>query len=99
MENICKAVMCNTQNYFSEVQIEAIKEAIKRLPEDQQKGLHLKYTRQLSIKEISLQLGVSITTSYSKINRALFILRNEFNPGAYENMYQILYPETGKPTA
>jgi len=98
MKNICKAVICDSQCSFSEELIRAIEEAIQKLPADQQKVLHLRYTKQLPVKEISIKLNLSVTTTYNRLHRAVFILRNQFNPSVYENMYRILYPETGKPS-
>jgi DNA-directed RNA polymerase specialized sigma24 family protein len=97
MKNICQAVFCGSQRSFSVEEIRALKEVIAMLPMDQQLSLHLRYTQQLPVKEVAKKLNLSITTTYNKINRAIFILKNQFNPSVYENMYRILYPETGKP--
>lgn len=75
----------------------ALKDAISKLPKKEQDVLYWRYTKQLPVSEISKKLGCSLTTIYLRLNRALFILRNELNPFAYESMYRILYPETGRP--
>lgn len=96
--NICQVVIGDKRNLFSEVEIENLKMAILKLPEDQQTVLDLHYIQRLSIKTIATELQCSVTTTYSKLNKALFTLKNEFNPSVYERMYSILYPGTGRPT-
>lgn len=77
--------------------MEAFQKAINELPPDQQKILHLHYNLRVPVREISSQLKLSNTTTYNKLHKALFILRNEFNPSVYDGMYKILYPITGRP--
>lgn len=72
-------------------QKKAIFQAFTKLPEDQRNVLKLYYEKQLSIKEIALQLNYSTTTIYHKHYRALHTLKLKFNPGAFSKINQILY--------
>ena len=98
MKTLLEAIYSDGEIIGSVEPSKALKDAVLRLPLDQQKVLTLYYARQVPIKEISIALRCSVTTTYNKLNRALFVLRNELNPAAYEKMYSILYPGTGKPT-
>lgn len=99
MNEIYKAISDNSEMVTSPRQKKALQQAITSLPDDQQKVLFLYYTRQMPVKEISAKLQCSVTTTYTKLNTALFTLKNKFNPAAFEKAYRILYPETGKPVS
>ncbi len=99
MKTLPEAIFPDYGKFESDERTKALWAAVEGLPEGQQKVLHLHYSRQLPVREISRQLNCSTTTTYHILNRALFALRNEFNPGAYEKMYSILYPGTGRPGA
>lgn len=90
-----KKIFCAVTNYNTDFkspeQKKAFLKAISLLPEDQQKVLQLYYEKQLSIKEIALQLDYSCTTIYNKHYRALYALRLEFNPEAFAKINHILY--------
>jgi len=97
MKTLLQSVFDSTDKLESQAKEKALQEAISKLPEDQRKILTLYYSNHIPIREISVEMGCSVTTTYSKLNRALFTLRNMFNPGVYKKMYDILYPETGRP--
>lgn len=98
MKTLAEAISSKKEKFRSEKEIKGLQAAIKDLPEDEQKVLFLHFTSQLPVSEISKLLNCSQTTTYNKLNRALITLRHKFNPAAYEMMYNILYPEKGKPT-
>lgn len=91
------AVYGEMADFDSLTQKIAIENAVLRLPPDQQNVLSWHFNQRKSIKEISCLLNCSLTTTYNKLNRGLFTLRNIVNPSSYRKMYEILYPETGKP--
>ena len=97
MKTLYKSISTDPIIFQTGAQKKALRKAISRLPEDQQKVLDLYYNQQLPVSEISKHLKCSATTTYLKLNRALIALRNEFNPAAYQKMNAILYPETGQP--
>lgn len=97
MKSLYRAVSGNRliSNYEEEKKL--FLQIVQNLPEDQQKVLDLHFSKQLSIREIADKMQCSVTTAYNKLNRSLFILKNQFNPLAFEKAYSILYPENGKP--
>jgi RNA polymerase sigma factor (sigma-70 family) len=97
MKTLAEAIFSFDVKLESEGQKRALYAAVEELPTDQKIVLTLHFTQQLPVSEISRQLKCSATTTYTKLNKALFTLRNQLNPVAYKKMYNILYPATGKP--
>jgi RNA polymerase sigma factor (sigma-70 family) len=98
MKTLLQSIVDSPAEFESNNGEKALQQAVSKLPKDQQVILVLHFSQKISIKEIAKDLKLSTTTTYSKLNKALFTLKNELNPAAYERMYRILYPETGKPT-
>jgi RNA polymerase sigma factor (sigma-70 family) len=99
MKTLTEAIFSFDVKLESEGQKRSLSAAVEELPTDQKIVLTLHFNQQIPVSEISRQLNCSATTTYTKLNRALFTLRNKLNPVAYKKMYSILYPDTGKPAS
>lgn len=94
MENIqCLNTVVPVMEYTEK----QVKMALSELSKDQQQILGLYFERNLNIKEIANEMRISYSSVHNKYHKAIFILKNKFNPSAYDKAYSILYPETGKP--
>jgi DNA-directed RNA polymerase specialized sigma24 family protein len=99
MKTLLETVLKIGETKASQAEKDALQKAVELLPVDQQLVLSLYFEKRQAVADISTKLGCSVTTTYTKINRALITLRHQFNPSYYRKMYEILYPCSGKPSA
>ncbi len=74
-----------------------VKKVLLELSKDQQQILELYFEKRLTIKEIAIEMNFPYSSVHNKLHKAIFFLKNKFNPAYFKKAYSILYPETGKP--
>lgn len=99
MKNLDSTLGLPKEYFESEEKKNEFEQVIQKLPSSYRCILVWYLGEELTIAQIASKLNCSKTTIYNKLYRAIFILKNQFNPILFQKSYRILYPERGRPAS
>ena len=91
MKTIYQTISPEIKTFDSEEKKAALQNAIKNLPEEQQKILALHFTEKIPVKKIAEQWECSVTPIYKRLYAAIYKLQKEFYPEYFSEAYMLMY--------